>query len=398
MAIRNLQKIFHPHSVAVVGASCRPSSLGATVMKNLSAANFPGPIYAVNPKYPEIHGNPCYGSVGDLPQRPDLAVICTPAATIPEVIQSCGEMGIQGVVILSAGFREAGAEGQQRQKALWEQWSRYEGMRILGPNCLGFMAPHSSLNASFANGMPQAGRVAFVSQSGALCTAVLDWALQEHIGFSYFVSVGNMLDVSMGDLIDYFGTDPHTDSIILYVESITESREFMSAARAFARNKPIIAYKAGRFTESAKAAASHTGAMAGVDTVYEAAFDRAGIVRVFEMADMFDCAELLARQKKPSGPRLAIVTNAGGPGVMATDTLLSCKGVLADLSPTTLESVDRICPQPGRITIPSMCWAMPVRSVWPRRWISFCATRAWMRRWFSSPRRRSADRRMRPRR
>ena len=344
MAVRNLDAIFHPRSVVVIGASCRASSLGATVLENLTDAHFPGPIHAVNPKYQEIHGNPCYASVSALPEPPDLAVICTPSATVPEIVHSCGKMGVNGIVILSAGFREAGPDGQQLQEAVREQWSQFDGMRILGPNCLGFMAPHSSLNASFANGMPQPGRVAFISQSGALCTAVLDWALQEHIGFSYFVSVGNMLDVGMGDLIDYLGTDPHTDSIILYVESITDSREFMSAARAFARNKPLIAYKAGRFTESAKAAASHTGAMAGVDTVYQAAFDRAGIVRVSEMADMFDCAELLARQKKPSGSRLAIVTNAGGPGVMATDTLLECKGRLAILSDQTMQALHQHLP------------------------------------------------------
>ena len=220
----------------------------------------------------------------------------------------------------------------------------FDGLRIIGPNCLGIIAPHAALNASFASGMPDKGHVAFISQSGALCTSVLDWALKEKIGFSHFVSVGNTLDVSIGDLIDYFANDGKTESIILYVESINEAREFMSAARAFARKKPIIAYKAGRFAQSAQAAASHTGAMAGVDTVSRAAFRRAGIIRVFEMVDMFDCAELLARQKPPKGPQLAIVTNAGGPGVMATDALLEQNGVLAKFSDTTLEKLDQHLP------------------------------------------------------
>jgi acetyltransferase len=206
------------------------------------------------------------------------------------------------------------------------------------------MAPHHSLNASFASDSPPKGHVAFISQSGALCTAVLDWALAEHVGFSHFVSVGNMLDVGIADLIDYFATDKWTKSIILYVESINEARDFMSAARAFTRTRPIIAYKAGRFAESAKAAASHTGAMAGVDNVYEAAFARAGIVRVFEVDDLFDCAELLARQKTPSGSRLAIVTNAGGPGVMATDALLERQGKLAELSAATIASLSQQLP------------------------------------------------------
>ncbi|QDU98886.1 Succinyl-CoA ligase [ADP-forming] subunit alpha [Lignipirellula cremea] len=232
----------------------------------------------------------------------------------------------------------------QLERAVQQEAGKFSGMRIVGPNCLGVMAPHVGLNASFATDMPPKGNLAFISQSGALCTSVLDWSLQEHLGFSHFVSIGNMLDVGVADLIDYFALDEWTESIILYVESITDARQFMSAARAFTRNKPIIAYKAGRFAESAKAAASHTGAMAGVDAVYEAAFARAGIVRVFEVDDLFDCAELLARQKTPKGARLAIVTNAGGPGVMATDALLERHGVLASLSEETVRKLDQELP------------------------------------------------------
>jgi hypothetical protein len=221
-------------------------------------------------------------------------------------------------------------------------------MRIIGPNCLGIIVPGLSLNASFATGMPKTGRVAFVSQSGALCTSVLDWALEENIGFSYFVSIGNTLDVDFGDLIDYFGEDPQTDSVLLYIESLRDARHFMTATRAFARSKPIVAYKAGRFAESARAAASHTGALAGEDDVYQAAFDRAGIARVYDIGAIFDCAELVARYEPPRGARLAIVTNAGGPGVMATDALIARRGVLAELAPATVEALNRRFRPSGR--------------------------------------------------
>jgi len=344
MPIRNLDKIFHPRQIAVVGASQRPQSVGQTVLQNLITGGFEGAVYPVNPKYDRLSDRDCFASVADLPEVTDLAVICTPAHTIPALIQQCGEAGIRGIIILSAGFRESGAAGKELEQQLLTIAGKFSGMRIVGPNCLGVMAPYARLNASFASDMPLSGNIAFISQSGALCTSVLDWSLQEKIGFSHFVSVGNMLDVGIADLIDYFALDQRTTAIILYVESITEARQFMSAARAFTKKKPIIAYKAGRFTESAKAAASHTGAMAGVDAVYEAAFERAGIVRVFELDDLFDCAELLARQKIPKGDRLAIVTNAGGLGVMATDALLDRQGVLATFSEETMEKLNAILP------------------------------------------------------
>ncbi|MAT70150.1 MAG: GNAT family N-acetyltransferase [Planctomycetaceae bacterium] len=344
MAIRNLDKIFAPASVAVIGASRREGTVGSTILENLTGSGFSGPIYPVNPKHRTIGSHRCYPSVAELPEPPDLAVVSTPAPTIPGIIREIGAVGTRGVIVTSAAFREIGPEGAELERQVAAAAAEFDGLRILGPNCLGAINPHLGLNASFAAGMPAKGRVAFISQSGALCTAVLDWALAEHIGFSHFISVGNAIDVGIGDLIDYLAVDPKTDSIILYVESIEDAREFMSAARAFARNKPIIAYKAGRFSESAEAAASHTGAMAGVDAVYEAAFNRAGVVRIGEMAEMFDCAELLARQAAPKGPRLAIVTNAGGPGVMATDALLARNGQTAKLSEATMAKLNEVLP------------------------------------------------------
>ncbi len=344
MSIRNLDKIFKPQRIAVIGASNNPQSVGYTVLKNLIGAGFQGVVYPVNPKREAVQGIQAYPNVASLPKTPDLAVICTPARTVPGIVQECGEAGILGLVVISAGFKEAGEQGKALEQEIRRIARKFEGMRIIGPNCLGIIVPGLKLNASFAGAMPPAGHVAFISQSGALCTSVLDWALEEDIGFSYFVSIGNMLDVDFGDLIDYFAEDPSTQSIILYVESISDAREFMSAARAFARTKPIVAYKAGRFAESAKAAASHTGAMAGEDAVYDAAFQRAGVVRVFEIGDIFDSAELLARVRPPLGPNLAIVTNAGGPGVMATDALMARQGQLAELSQATVAKLGEVLP------------------------------------------------------
>jgi len=348
VSILNLDKIFAPRRVAVVGASDTPTSVGYTVLRNLVGSGFSGVVYPVNPKHESVQGIQAYRDIPSLPHPPDLAVVCTPAPTVPGLVRDCGEAGTRGVVIISAGFREAGEEGIQLEQQVLQEQKKYDGMRILGPNCLGIIVPGISLNASFAAATPGKGHVGFISQSGALCTSVLDWAIDQGIGFSYFVSVGNMLDVSMADLIDYFGSATETQSIILYIESISEAREFMSAARAFARTKPIVAYKAGRFAESAQAAASHTGAMAGVDAVYEAAFQRAGIERIFQIEDMFDCAELLARQQPPKGDRLAIVTNAGGPGVMTTDALIDRDGKLATLSEKTMEKLDELLPS---------CWS-----------------------------------------
>ena len=344
MSIRNLDKIFRPNRVAVIGASDTTASVGYTVLQNLVGSGFQGVVYPVNAKREAVQGIHAYKDIPSLPHAPDLAIICTPAPTVPAIVRQCGEAGTRGLIIISAGFREIGAEGRKLEELIRQEQRKFDGMRILGPNCLGLIAPGINLNASFAAATPAKGHIGFISQSGALCTSVLDWALEQGIGFSYFVSVGNMLDVSMGDLIDYVGSATETRSIILYVESISEAREFMSAARAFARTKPIVAYKAGRFAASAQAAASHTGAMAGVDAVYEAAFQRAGIERIFEIDDMFDCAELLARHQPPKGDRLAIITNAGGPGVMTTDALIARDGELAKLSPETVEQLNEFLP------------------------------------------------------
>ena len=344
MSILNLDKIFAPRRVAVIGASDNTKSVGYTVLRNMIGSGFRGVVYPVNRKRESVQGVATFQDVGSLPHPPDLAVICTPSPTVPAIVRECGEMGTRGIVIISAGFREIGQQGRDLETEVLKEQAKFHGMRIVGPNCLGIIVPSISLNASFAATTPQKGHIGFISQSGALCTSVLDWAKDEGIGFSHFVSVGNMLDVDMGDLIDYFGSATETRSIILYIESITEARDFMSAARAFARTKPIVAFKSGRFTESAAAAASHTGAMAGVDAVYEAAFQRAGIERIYQIEDMFDCAELLARQQPPRGDRLAIITNAGGPGVMTTDALIERDGKLAVLSEQTMDRLNESLP------------------------------------------------------
>ena len=344
MSIRNLDKIFQPKRIAVVGASDDRSKVGGTVLRNLISTGFTGVVYPVNSQREAVSGILAYPRISALPRVPDLVIICTPAHTVAGLVRECGEMGVGGIVVLTAGFRETGPEGKALEEQIALESKKFPDLRIIGPNCLGIIAPHSRVNASFAADTPKAGDIALISQSGALCTSLLDWAMQQKIGFSHFVSVGNMLDVGFGDLIDYFAEDPHTKSIILYVESISDARGFVSAARSFSRSKPIVAYKAGRFSESAHAAASHTGAMASEDAVCNAVFQRAGIERVYEMGAMFDCAELLAGNRLPRGPRLAIVTNAGGPGVMATDALIERKGVLARLSDTTVTKLSAALP------------------------------------------------------
>ncbi len=345
MPIHNLDRIFSPRSIAVIGASETPGKVGYSVLKNLMAGGFAGHVYPVNSQRQVVQGLPAFASVDRLPYAADLAVICTPAHTVSQIVEQCGKCGILALVILTAGFRELGPAGRELERQLLEQKQRFAGMRIVGPNCLGFLRPPISLSASFAVGMPPRGTVAFLSQSGALCTAVLDWAIDEGIGFSHIVSLGNMLDVGFADLLDYLADDPQTSSAVMYIESLREAKYFMSAARAFAKNKPIVAYKAGRFSESAKAAASHTGAMAGVDAVYQAAFDRSGIVRAHDLETLFECAELLSCHPASIGPRVAIITNAGGPGVMATDALLERGGTLANLSSTCLAELDRLLPE-----------------------------------------------------
>ncbi|MDP2423842.1 MAG: bifunctional acetate--CoA ligase family protein/GNAT family N-acetyltransferase [Bacteroidales bacterium] len=344
MPIKKLNSIFRPKRIALIGVSNDLKSVGGITLKNLVGGGFNGVVYPVNPKREAVLGIPCFPDVKSLPKTPDLAVIMTAAKTVPQLIRECGEAGINGVIIMSAGFKESGEEGKKLEEQVKAEKAKFPDMRIIGPNCLGIIVPGLNMNVSFADGMPKVGHVAFISQSGALCTSVLDWAYEANIGFSYFVSIGNSMDVNFGDLIDYFGQDPTTKSIVLYVESITNARAFMSAARAFARKKPIIVYKSGRFPESAAAAASHTGAMASEDSIYDAVFRRAGIARVFSFGDIFDFTDLIGRKRVPKGSNLAIITNAGGPGVMATDSLISWGGKLVKFSDTTMQKLNDFLP------------------------------------------------------
>jgi len=352
MDIHGLNRFFDPQRIALIGVTINPNSVGGRVLANLVAGGFRGVVYPVNPDSEAVLGIQCYPDLRSLPRVPDLAVVCAPAAQVPGIIRECGEAGILGLIVMSAGFGETGEKGKALEERAKAEAARFPGMRIIGPNCLGVIVPGSKLNISFASGMPREGHVAFISQSGALCTSVLDWALEGKIGFSHLVSIGNTMDVDFGDLIDYFGEEEKVDSIILYIESITRARKFMTAARAFARSKPILAFKAGRFPESAQAATSHTGALATEDAVYDAAFRRVGLARVFDIGEIFDCAELIGRKKIPQGPRLAIVTNAGGPGVIATDALIEAKGTLARFSEETLIKLKASLPESGSVRNP----------------------------------------------
>jgi len=338
-----LDAIFAPESVAVIGATSRPGTVGRTVLENLLHGGFRGKVYAVNAQHEEVLGLKAYKSVRDIPGPVDLAVVATPAATVSRIIGECVESGLRSAVVISAGFKERGAEGAALEQQIREQLRR-SSMRLIGPNCLGIMNPTIGLNATFAKDAPQAGNVAFLSQSGALLTAILDWSHREEVGFSAIVSTGSMLDVGWGDLIYHFGDDPHTKSILIYMESVGDARSFLSAAREVALSKPIIVIKAGRSEAASRAAASHTGALTGSDEVLDAAFRRSGVLRVHNIADLFYMAEVLGRQPRPKGPRLTILTNAGGPAVLATDALVANGGELAELSPESLRRLNEFLP------------------------------------------------------
>lgn len=338
-----LDLFFHPRRVAVIGATDHEGSVGRSILTNLIGAPFKGAVYPINPQRKDVLGLPCYPSIAQTPERADLAIIVTPARTVPGVVGECVDAGIEAAIIISAGFREAGAKGKAREEEILRE-ARRGRLRIIGPNCLGLMAPRSGLNATFANAMAIPGRIGLLSQSGALCTAILDWSLQEAVGFSAFVSVGSMVDVGWAELIEYLGDDPDTHSIAIYMESVGDARSFLSAAREVALSKPIIVIKPGRTEAAAKAAASHTGALTGSDEVLDAAFRRCGVLRVNTIAELFYLAEALDKQPRPTGPRLTIVTNAGGPAVLATDALLSEGGKLAELSPATLEQLNQCLP------------------------------------------------------
>ncbi len=338
-----LKSIFAPQNVAVIGATEKEGSVGRTILWNLISSPFGGAVFPINPKRPSLLGIKAYPSIKDVPDQVDLAVIVTPSTSIPGIIAECAEAGVKGAIVISAGFKEIGPEGVELERRLLEN-ARKGNMRVVGPNCLGVMNPISGLNATFAAGMARKGHVAFISQSGALCTAVLDWSFKENVGFSAFVSVGSMLDVDWGDLIYYLGDDPHTDSIVIYMESIGDARSFISAAREVALSKPIIVIKPGRTEGAARAAASHTGSLTGSDEVLDAAFRRAGVLRVNSISEIFSMAEVLGRQPRPKGPRLTILTNAGGPGVLATDTLLTTGGELAEISAETMAKLNEFLP------------------------------------------------------
>jgi acetyltransferase len=338
-----LKSIFAPKNIAVIGATEKEGSVGRTILWNLISSPFGGAVFPVNPKRPSLLGIKAYPTIKDIPDQVDLAVIVTPSTSIPDLITECVEVGVKGAIVISAGFKETGPEGVELERRMLEN-ARKGGIRIVGPNCLGVMSPISGINATFAAGMARKGNVAFISQSGALCTAVLDWSFKEDVGFSHFVSVGSMLDVDWGDLIYYLGDDPHTESIVIYMETIGDARSFISAAREVALSKPIIVIKPGRTEGAARAAASHTGSLTGSDEVLEAAFRRAGVLRVERISEIFSMAEVLGRQPRPKGPRLTILTNAGGPGVLATDTLLTTGGELAEVSKETMDKLSEFLP------------------------------------------------------
>jgi acetyltransferase len=338
-----LSVFFSPRTVAVIGATESSGSMGRTVLWNLFTNPFGGTVFPVNPERSSVLGIQAYPSIAAIPEKIDLAVLTTPPETVPGLIAECSDAGVKGAIVVSAGFKECGPEGLKLEEEILKNAKR-SALRVIGPNCLGVMCPPTGLNATFAVGMARPGNVGFISQSGALCTAVLDWSLREMVGFSCFISVGSMADVGWGDLIDYLGDDPKTRSIVIYMESIGDARSFLSAAREVALSKPIIVIKAGRTEAAVRAAASHTGSLTGSDEVLDATFRRGGVLRVNNISDLFDMAEVLAKQPRPKGPRLAIVTNAGGLGVLATDALTSSGGELASLSKESMEQLNQLLP------------------------------------------------------
>ncbi len=338
-----LDVIFSPRTVAVVGATERIGSVGRTIFWNLISSPFGGTVYPVNPTRHSILGVRAFPSLKDVPDKIDLVVLVTPAKSIPGLVREAVDLGIKGAIVISAGFKEIGAEGAALEQQLLAE-ARRGGMRLIGPNCLGVMLPILGMNATFADGIARPGDVAFISQSGALLTSVLDWSRSQNVGFSAFISVGTMLDVGWGDLIDYLGQDDNTKSIVMYMESVGDARSALSAAREVALSKPIIIIKAGRTAAAAHAAASHTGSLTGSDDVLDAAFRRSGVLRVERISDVFHMAEVLSKQPRPKGNRLTIITNAGGPGVLATDALILGGGALAEISDETIGTLNTFLP------------------------------------------------------
>jgi len=343
MAAHFLDRLFTPRAIAVFGASELADAVGGRVFDNLRDAGFAGPIYAINPKYKHLHHQTCYPSIAAIAQPVDLAVIATPAQTVPEIIHACGEHGVRAVIIISTGFNDSDERGAVLKKAVLEAARQYS-LRILGPNCLGLIRPVKSINATFSKNTAKPGQLALVSQSGALCTAILDWAVIRDVGFSAIVSLGDAADIDFGDILDFLAQDPHTSSILLYVEGVRDARRFMSGLRIAARMKPVVVIKAGRHVEGLRAAITHTGAMVGADDVFDAALQRAGVVRAMTIEQLFTAAELLATPHRASGNRLAIITNGGGLGVMATDRAIDLGITIAALSENTMAALNESLP------------------------------------------------------
>ena len=337
-----MRKMLDPKTIALIGATETEGTVGRAIMENLMRSG-ERTLFPINPHHESVFDIPCLPHISAVPVPVDLAMVATPAATVPDVLLECAKAGVYGAIVVSAGFGEIGKEGLALERRIKKILADYP-MRVVGPNCLGIIRPTVGLNASFLNAEPKAGDIALISQSGALGTGMLDWAVSAQVGFSLFASVGSMVDVDFADLVDFLGEDPHTRSILIYMETIGNARRFMSAAKSFARNKPIIILKPGRYSASAKAALSHTGAMTGDDEVYEAAFRRVGVLRVHEVADLFHAAEVLDSQRLPTGPNIAIITNAGGLGVMATDSLIEHGGHLAELSEKTMAVLNSALP------------------------------------------------------
>src|SRR5215468_5537621 len=340
MSTYRLDKLFAPRSVAVIGGSPRATSPGRAVIANLKAAGFEGPLAVVNPRYPEIEGIRTVPSLTALQHAPDLVVIAAPATEVPAIVGQAGEKGTPSAIIITAGL----GHGQGSLADTCEKIARQTGLRLVGPNCLGVMAPHAKLNASFAAHTPRPGDLALISQSGAIAAGLVEWAANRSIGFSGIVSLGDSIDVDFGDLLDYFAVDRRTRAIMLYVESIRNARKFMSAARAAARVKPVLVVKSGRHEQGAKAARTHTGALAGADAVYDAAFRRAGLLRVLDLDELFAAAETLGRLRPFPGKWLAILTNGGGIGVLAVDRLADHSGTLASISAETMNQLNAVMP------------------------------------------------------
>lgn len=343
---------FKPKSIAVIGATPTPGKIGNIIIENLYSEGYEGKIFFVNPNYQEILGMPCYPSINDCPATPDMAVVVVPAKLVPEVVEQAGKKGVKGLTIISAGFSEGDAAGKERERLVLEIAHKYK-MRIVGPNSLGVIAPHAKINASFARMAPLAGQIAFFSQSGAFCTAAIEYSVAEMLGFSAFVSSGNKADADDADFVNYFSTDPKTKCIAAYMESTRKGPELFKALDRASRKKPIVILKSGRSPRGAKAASSHTGALAGSDAAFEAAFKQTGVYRAKTMFELFDAAQALAGQPPMVDDGVAIVTNAGGMGVIATDCANDLDLELADLSKETLDAIGKVCP-------PTWSWGNPI--------------------------------------